>query len=422
MTKRAGERRALIIGALTAATVVGAGYLTTVIDKGLPTADHTLVKAAFSDIGSLLPGNEVRQNSSRIGRVDEVTLSAGQAVVTLRLDGDRPVYRNAHAAITDTSALANKFVELLPGDPSSGELGDAVLPTTSTESSVDLDQVLNTFDERTRKAAGATLREVGGGMAGKQQELHDLIGTAPDLLTDLGTVSETLAGDRANFTGLLNRAEVLTGRFTGRERDLAELIENMDTTLAALAVDGGAPLRETLRKAPTALRDTRAALAALDTPLADTGAAMNSLRDGAQALGQSTPDLRAFLRDGVAPMRKVPGVADRAVPAVEDLTHTIADARPLVPAAARAFRGASVPLRILAPYAPEIGDWAEYLRSALSDSAGADFHWLRVGVELPNLLAPVGAVEDPTLHRNPYPAPGDAQRDRAGSLTSGGGR
>lgn len=422
MPKRAGDRRALLIGGFTAAAVVGAAYLTTVIDKGLPTADHTLVNAAFTDIGPLLEGSEVRQNSSRIGRVDAVDLHGGQAIVTLRLDGDRPVYRNAHAAIADTSALANKFVELLPGDPTAGELGDAVIPTANTESSVDLDQVLDTFDERTRAAAGSALREVGGGMAGRADDLHDVIGAAPDLLTDLGTVSGTLAGDRANFAGLLRRAEVLTGRFTGREAELAALVENSDATLAALAVDGGAPLRDTLRKAPTALRDTRVALAALDTPLSDTGAAMSSLRDGARALGESTSDLRALLREGVTPMRKIPAVANRAVPAVEDLTVTIADARPLVPSAARALRSASVPLRILAPYAPEIGDWAEYLRSALSDSAGEDFHWLRVGVELPNLLAPAGAVPDPTLHRNPYPAPGEAQHDRAGSLTSGGGR
>ena len=390
--------------------------LTFKAQTGMPFAKTTNVQAVIDNVHSLRANDAVRENSKRVGRVSHVEYKNGAALITMELDGDVKVYNDAHAAIWDLSALASKFVELDRGTPGSGTRGTSPIPATQTDDSADLYQALDVLDPQTRAAATQTLREVGGGIAGHGEDLDQFLSHAPADLQDIGKVSKSLADPGTNLVGLLDKTDELAGRFKGRQDQLRALVKHTDQTLTATAVDSGKPLRETVQKLPDALTHTKAAMDALHDPLAQTGQAMRALEPGAEALGASEKDLRSFLRDSVPVAHKVPGVANQAVPVVEDLTTTVADARPLAPKIRQAIGDILAPLRTLAPYSTDMSQLFERGASFVSQGPNPGVRYARLGVTPGVNTLTGGLFPSSNLPQNQYPKPGEAQHDRAKGL------
>ncbi|MQA12621.1 MAG: MCE family protein [Pseudonocardiaceae bacterium] len=417
---RSAARRA-VAGVVVFALIAAGAYLAATARSGLPGSTTTTVRAAFTNVDALQVGADVRQDSVRIGRVSDLQFADGVAVVTMELDGEKSIYADARAAVWDFSALGAKFVELFPGTPAAGPLGDQIVSAERTVESADIYQLFNVFDEPTRAAATGAVRELGGGAAGLSGALHDYLRAAPDLLTDVETVSEVLSSDQADLPGLLRSAERLSSRFVGREQQIAALVEQTDVTLRAVSADEGLPLSDTLDRLPATLDHARTALDALDVPLADAKTAVTDLRPGAEALAASEEDLRGVLRESVPPLKQVPGVAEQAEPAVADLTRTFADARPLAPKVTRALDNLVTPLQVLAPYAPEIATLFVRWESLVAEDING-LHYARIGAA-PGVRTGGGPVLPDSVDQgyNPYPEPGNADNDRA-ELTPGGVR
>ena len=407
-TRHAARRFLVGLGAIGVSLVLV--YLAFTANQGrLPGTPVTTVRAAFEDVGQLQAGSEVRQNGEIIGQVSAVDLVNGKPLVTMKLTGGARVYRDGYAGIWDQSALAQKFVELRSGHLTSGPLGDAVLPLSQTESTHDLVSVLDVFDQPTRAALGSALRQLGGGLAGYGPGLHDFVATAPADLGDVSQLSATLVSVRTDLPGLLRTSDRLSSRFTGREAQITELLAQTDQTLRALQVDAGKPLGDTVAKLPGTLVAVRGALDDAQSPLADLASATGDLRSGARAVGDSTPDVRGVFREAPDPLGRVPGVAHDAKPAVDDLRHTFDDARPFAAKLAAGLSSAEEPLRVLAPYAPDIGTFAFDISNLITNHDGWE-HRLRLGVGGPTAVSVLGnQIKDAN---NPYPAPGQAIRDR----------
>lgn len=411
------QARTFLIGIATLAVAVAFAWVGASVQGGgeLPGKAYTYVKAAFDDVGMLNPQEEVAQDGVRIGQVDSVEYRNGRAIVTMRLDGKRQVYRDASARAANESVLGRKQIYLDPGTPSAGPLGDRTIPVSQTNDSGSVSEMLSVFDRQTREALRTSLLELGGGLAGHSQDLRDVVRAAPGLLDDFGEVSGALSSEQADLPSLLAAANRLAGRFEGRQRELSSLLEQVDTTFRAINVDGGQPLGDTVKALPTTLRQAREGLKTLNGPLADVRSAMTTIRPGGQALGASTEDLRVFLRESVHPLGKVPGVTEQAVPAVEDLTHTVADARPLVPRLSRTVADANVLLHGLSPYASDIGRFFSQ-HDLLSGKFAPNKHYFSAMLTMPGLYS--ASVDDPAADTEPYPPPGGAAWDD----NRGGGR
>jgi phospholipid/cholesterol/gamma-HCH transport system substrate-binding protein len=407
-TKAAARRFVTGLGTLGAAVVLG--YVAFTANQGrLPGTPVATVRAAFDDVGQLQPGSEVRENGITVGQVSAISLVDGKPLVTMELHGGAPVYRDGYAGIWDQSALAQKFVEVRPGTEASGPLGDGVLPVSQTESTHDVVQLLDVFDQPTRTALSGALRALGGGLAGYGPGLHEFVATAPTDLADVSTISTTLVSRQTDLPGFLRSADRVSDRFAGREQQIGELLAQTDATLRGLDVDGGQPLGETLDKLPATLVAARGALHDADQPLADLSAATGDLHSGAHSLGQATPDVRGVFREAPDPLGKVSGVAHDAKPAVDDLDDTLSDAEPFTPKLADALTSAAEPLKVLAPYAADMGTFGFDLSNLIVDHDGWE-HRLRIMAGSPTAVSVLGNVIKDA--NNPYPTPGQAVRDR----------
>lgn len=382
--------------------------------SGLPGAPTTVVKAAFKNVGaSLKVGDDVRENGSRIGRIAALNYDGahGRAVATMEIEGSEvPVYADAKAALTDTSALAKKFIELDRGHKSAGVLGGRVIPESRNVDSADLDRVLNVLDPRTREALTSTIREVGQGSAGHSQDLHDLLEHAPPILDNTGKISSTLASNATDLPGLLAQANELSGSLNGHEAQLSSLVRRADSTMRALGADDGKPLEAAVKQLPDTLSTAQGSFDSLHKPLEDTRVALADLRPGVVDLGQATPDLRGVLTEGQTPLDRVPGVADRALPAITDLTGTMRDARPLVPATSRGLTDASNPVNSLAAYSSEVVQFFRRIESMVSAQVAPGVHGARVLPAVGGSLLTGGVLPHALEGTTPYPAPGAVDR------------
>lgn len=392
--------------------------------SGLPWEQYTEVRVEFEDVGSLSSGDAVRQNSVRIGKVGDVEYVDGQAVATLKIKGDMPVYRDARAVIADESSLAKKFVEFHNGTQKAGRLpNDEALGVKQTMRATDLADVLAALDPKTRRSLGVGVRALGGGAAGHSRNLHDLLTAAPTLITGVEDITTALSTEKADVASLVAEVDQLAGEFHGHEKNIEGLIHDLGVTVDALGVDDGDPLRRTVHELPETLTVANRQLKKINPVLRETRLAVTDLRPGAGALGRATPDLRRVLREAVAPLDRVPGVAEDASPAVKSLTDAVRDARPLAPRVSTALSDLAPVLRILAPYSGDIVTFAGRLRSMLSTKTSDDTHMARLGVALPHTgIATGGLIKDPMSHRVAYPDPGTVDSYRAPSLLTGDGQ
>ncbi len=120
-------------------------------------------KLLFETGGQLVPGNEVLVGGQPIGTIDDITLT-DDAQAEVEITVDEPLHEGTTAIVraTSLSGVANRYISISPGANSEPEIPDGGLITAdATTSPVDLDQLFNTLDERTR----ASLQKVIQGQA-----------------------------------------------------------------------------------------------------------------------------------------------------------------------------------------------------------------------------------------------------------------
>lgn len=396
-----------MIGVVTVAVGMVIAYVGITVQGGgkLPLKRYTEVRADFTSVGTLKPQQKVTVKGVRVGTVSDIEYVDHVARVTLRLEGRHDVFKDATARIGNESALGKKYVDFDPGTENAGELGEQAIPVEHTQSSTSLDDVLASFDAPARQGLQTGLRELGGGLLTHGEDLHDIAQVSPELLDDARAVTGNLAAPRTDLDGLLVTADALSGQFDGQSDRLARLLDEGTTTMAALDVDGGRPLRETVSELPGVLKTARKGLAEVNGPLLETASAVEKLDPGVRDLVRATPDLRGFLTESPPVARTVLRFTKDAEPALEKLNPAVRDLSPVVDRLTRTVSNGAPLLTTLAPYWPDAGRLFS-LHDLLSGHFTPDRHYFSAMLNFPGLHTV--SVNDPLADVDPYPGPGNA--------------
>ena len=137
--------------------------------RGSEGKEYTLL---FETAGQLVPDNDVQVGGRRVGSVRSIDLTDdNQAAIKIRVEEPvAPLREGTEATIrlTSLSGIANRYVALSPGPEDAKELPDgATLTTDATTSVVDLDQIFNTLDKRTRGGLRNVIRGFAEQYAGR---------------------------------------------------------------------------------------------------------------------------------------------------------------------------------------------------------------------------------------------------------------
>ncbi len=171
-----------MVGAVTVMVIILAVFLAYNANTGLPFVPTYRLSVLVPNAESLVEGNEVRIGGVRVGLVEQiepVQQEDGSAVaqLDLKLDSDvDPLPVDSTLIVRARSALGLKYLEINKGSSSEGYEQGSVLPLSkATPEPVEIDQVLNTFDEPTRVSIRENLVEFGDALAGRGLDLNSAL-------------------------------------------------------------------------------------------------------------------------------------------------------------------------------------------------------------------------------------------------------
>ena len=319
------------------------------------------VHARFVDASQLVKGNTVEVGGRRVGLVTKIALTGdGQAEVTLDLEDEsvKPLHEGTRASVRTIglSGVANRFVDLKPGPPTTPEIPDGgVLPATATRGIVDLDALLNSLDEDVRgdfqrivrdlavAVDDTTARQTNGGL--------EMLDPAASRLAAMG---EQLTRDQAALTALVQRTSSLAGTLAEHRAALGDSLESGAGVFATLAQERET-LTRLLQNAPGAMRRTQATLErvrtrtlpVLDPVISKAAPSIGPLADLLRAsdptlehAGPMIERLRALVPQARRVFAPLPELAAAAAPAVASITKGLESALPMISG--------------LRPYTPEL--------------------------------------------------------------------
>jgi phospholipid/cholesterol/gamma-HCH transport system substrate-binding protein len=306
-------RRAAAAAALAVAVIAVAYVL--VGDDG----DSYTVTARYENASQLVKGNEVQVAGKAIGTVEDIRLAPnGGADVDLKITdaGYTPLRRGTQAIVrlTSLSGVANRFVDLHlgPGDKpvieENGHIG-----TQETTSAVELDQLLDTLDKRTRTDLQGVIQGFGKQYDGKVREAQrGWLYLNPSLVSTSRLFSE-LTRDTPAFEQFIVASSKLVTDLADRREDLAGLVDDLADTTGAIGREKDA-LADAISQLPPFMRRA-------NTTFVNLRAAIDDLRPLIRESKPVTPKLRRFL----AELRPL---ARDARPTLRDLSKLVSDAGP----------------------------------------------------------------------------------------------
>jgi phospholipid/cholesterol/gamma-HCH transport system substrate-binding protein len=355
--------------------------------------DYT-VKAMFENASQIVSGDLVQVSGVAVGTVSDIRLTpAGQAELTLDINDKHfaPLRQGTTATIREVSlsGIANRYVDLDLGPATGASIpSGGTLPTTATRSEVDLDEIFDTLDPKTRQGLQQVIQGSAAQYAGKAVEaqkaleyLNPAIATASMLFSELNRNTD-------QFTNFLVKSSNLVTDLSERAGDLSGLIRNLGTTTSALAAQRTA-LGSSIQRLPgfMALADTT--FVNLRNALNDLQPLVDATRPVAPKLQQLLIQLRPLAEDAVPTVRDLANIIRRPGPD-NDLTELtelgvpLADAtvrninangktRPgAFPVSVQALNESTPELAFARPYAVDLTGWFEgFSHPGIIDANGA---------------------------------------------------
>lgn len=294
---RPAPRSSTVARVAAAAALLAAVVLVVLVlfDNG---PSYTL-HAQFRDAGGLVTGDEVLIGPAKVGSVTAIGLSPnGGAVVTLGLDssaGQMPQGTVARIYQASLSGIANKYVVLQPGPSSAPSIPDGgTIPTTQTYSSVNLDQLFDALDPKTRAGLRNFIQGQATSINGRALQGHQTLLYLAPALASTSRVTNEIARDEPAFDGLLVQGAQALQTIASRSAELSQLVANTSATTGAIASQSQA-LQQALTLLPPTLTHSvrtfaglRSTLDALDPVVAASKPASVHLQEFAVALRDLT--------------------------------------------------------------------------------------------------------------------------------------
>src|SRR5688572_19640062 len=121
------------------------------------------MRVDFPEATTLAENADVRLAGVNIGKVRKKELNKGAASTTVDLQIDpkyAPLPRDTKAILRQKTLLGETYVELTPGSATAEKLPDGeTLAKSQVEPTVELDEILEIFDEETKRAFRAWIKD-----------------------------------------------------------------------------------------------------------------------------------------------------------------------------------------------------------------------------------------------------------------------
>ena len=273
-------------------------------------------------------GQTIRSAGVEIGRIGDVELEEGVAVVEMQLESryDGYVREDATALLRSKTGLKDMFVELDPGTKSAPLFDEkGVIPVANTAPDIDPDEVLSALDVDTRAYLKLLINGAGKGLEGRDDDLRQVFARLGPLHRDLRRINTEVVKRKRNLARLINNYGQTTERLGKEDRDLSSLVVNADRVFSRLAEEDQ-NISAAVRRLPSTLRQVESTLVKVGEFGEVARPAFSALRPAVREIDDANAELRPLAEEAEPVLRKKvrPFVA-RARPYIRDLNPAARD-------------------------------------------------------------------------------------------------
>ena len=410
-------RRKTLIGVAVVAVIV----LLIVLISGGRSESGYLVRAVFDNGSFLVPGEEVRVAGASVGKIESVDVTQpgepasfkngkfvedpGKAVLVLKIeDPDFQDFRqDATCIIRPQSLIGEKFVdcrttlprapgtepppaltEVPQGDPGAGQ---HLLPIEQNSASVDPDLINNISRLPYAQKFRLILNEIGGTLAGRGEDIREVVKRANPTLRDAGRVFQILADQRDQLAQLSVDSEQILEPFAAQRAHVAGFLSNSGATAEASA-ERGAELEQSLKKLPAFITEFETTLRSLQGFSTAATPVFKDLDRATPALTESTRALTPFSAAATVSLKSLGATGELAGP-------KFAEADPIVRKARNLAKSGVVPTSELARFLVSLNrsNGFKALVNLIYNGAGATSEFDEYGHFLRTLVTIVDCAE-----------------------------
>jgi phospholipid/cholesterol/gamma-HCH transport system substrate-binding protein len=354
--------------ALIAAGLVLAAMLITLPAIGSNgTSGNYEVRGIFDNGSFVVSGEEVRVAGATVGTVESVDVSnddeiasleggphpvPGKAVVVMKIadSGFKDFRTDASCLIRPQSLIGEKYIDCTPTQPRApgtppppllrqipdGQTGGGqyLLPLENNGKTVDLDLIQNINRMPFRDRFRLILNDLGAGLAGRGQDLGEVIDRANPALRQTDRVLAILAQQNQELASLASNGDTVLEPLARNRTRITGFLRNAAISGQATA-ERSAALEAGLQKFPETLRQVRLTMTKLKT-FADQGTPLfTDLNTVAPGLSKATVNLPNFARESIPALQTLGDAAQTAGPKLASsdglLTDLAATANSSVP-------------------------------------------------------------------------------------------
>jgi ABC-type transporter Mla subunit MlaD len=315
------------------------------------------VRGIFDNGSFVVPGEEVRVAGANVGVVESVDVTndqeiasdeggphavPGKAVVVMDItdSGFKDFRTDGSCIIRPQSLIGEKYVDCTPtqpraaGQPPPPELstiadgetgaGQHLLPLENNGKTVDLDLIQNINRQPFADRFRIILNDLGVGLAGRGQDLGEVIDRADPALRETDRVLAILANQNQQLASLAQNGDT----------DLAPLAENRvhitnflhNAAIAGQATAERSPaLEEGLRRLPRTLHQVRLTFAKLKQFGGQAAPLFTDLNQAGRGLSKATVNLPAFATNAIPALQTLGTAAQSAGPKLVQADPLLSD-------------------------------------------------------------------------------------------------
>lgn len=401
-------------------------YLWMAFGGGVPfKPDGYRVNVLFPEATQLAEQSDVRISGVSVGKV--VAIEPGvrnRTKATLELNEKyAPLPADSRAVLRLKSLLGETFVELSPGNGQGRKLTEGEeLPVAAVSPTVELDEVLRTFDAPTRESFRDWMQASARAMDGRGKDINQALGQLPGWVEETTDLTRTLDAQDAAVRKVVAATGDVFDAISRREGDLSGLITETER-LFGVTAERNRELQQLFRELPRFERESSRTLPLLTSFGKRAEPVMRQLQPAAteleptfDAVDRLSPEFEGFFT-------KLGPTVDASKEGLPGLQQVLTDIPPLLDKFQPFLRNAN-------PMVGYIGEHRREVTAFFGNVVGASqgynlpdvfegkpqgpIHYLRAGQTLtPESLAfqprPFGSSR-----QNAYPQPGQLDELAAG--------
>src|SRR3954454_8473653 len=365
---------------------------------------------SFAESGQLALEADVRISGVPVGKVKTITpdKKTGRADVVIQLQSRyAPLPSDAKAILRQKTLLGETYVELTPGHRSARAIAaGGLLPASQVSDTVELDEILRSFDPKTRAAFQDWMQTQAQAISGHGQDLNDALGNLGPFADDTADIVDLLNREQPAVTQLVSNMGIVFQALSERDGQLSSLVRNSNAVFATTAARD-TQLQAAFKALPTFEDESRKTFDRLTAFAQNTDPLVNQLRPAARELSPTLEDLADIspdLKNLLEELQPLIDASKRGFPAAEQVLE---DTRPLLAQLDPATAQLTPAVDFIGRYKPELTSFFANASSATqAKDPGTTLHYLRTSNPLNAENLAVYPNRLPTNRPNPYRLPG----------------